>query len=180
MPNIHFEIREIIKSGDNETEIIKDALEYVNYTELRTKELIISKIRINNNIYNLSENNLMEIPFYTLPKIEINVSEKLGKNTKIIPKKISLKINNEVVYKIEFDEIREDEMYSPDSIFGYGSNLYNYWIKLYSTSKITPIKINRWNEIFSSLKERNYAEIIIEDIWNNTKIYKFILIKNTK
>ncbi|WGS65913.1 hypothetical protein [Marinitoga aeolica] len=71
-------------------------------------------------------------------------------------------------------------MYLPNGIFGYGSNTFNYWIKLYSTSNITPIKINRWNEFSSILKNRNYAEIIIEDIWNNTKKYKFILVNTNE
>ncbi|WP_075780344.1 M23 family metallopeptidase [Marinitoga sp. 1137] len=155
VPNVHFEIREIKKFGDNKIEIVEDALEYINYTDIRKKELVISKIRINNNIYNLSENVPVEIPFYLFPKIEINIFEKVGENTKIIPKRVSLKINDEMIYKIEFDKIRDDEMYSPDSIFGYGSNLYNYWVKLYSTSKITPIKINRWNEFLNFSKERN-------------------------
>ncbi|MBM7559756.1 hypothetical protein [Marinitoga litoralis] len=62
-----------------------------------------------------------------------------------------------MIYFIEFDEIRKDEMYLPNEIFGYGTNTFNYWIKLYL---ITPIKINRWNEFSSILKNRNYAEII--------------------
>ncbi|GAB6189621.1 hypothetical protein JCM30566_13620 [Marinitoga arctica] len=179
VPNVHFEIRKNLKSGNKNNEIIKDAIEFVDYTELREKKLMALKIRSGKNTIELKENELVEIPFYTVPKLEVNILQFLGKNTRIIPKSISLKINDELIYKIEFDQIRQDEMYSPGSVFGYGSTIFNYWIKLYSSSNITPIKVNRWNEILFALGNKALAELILKDMWGNIKTYKFILKKES-
>ncbi|AEX85505.1 hypothetical protein XO10_05415 [Marinitoga sp. 1135] len=177
VPHVHFEIREVKKSGNNEIEIVRDALEFVDYVEMRPRKLQAFEIRSNNRTYKLLDDQVTEVPFTTLPKLEVKVSEKVGDNTTIIPRKISLRVNDELVYEIEFDAIREDEMYSPNAIYGYGSNLFTYWIKLYSSSFITPIKVNRWNEIAFTLKDKNPAELILEDIWGSIKVYKLILVK---
>ncbi|KAF2956796.1 M23 family metallopeptidase [Marinitoga sp. 38H-ov] len=177
VPHIHFEVREIKKSGNEEIEIVRDALEFVDYIEMRPRVLEALEIRSNNRTFNLLEDQVIEIPFSTLPKLEVKADEKIGNNTKIIPRKISLRVNDELVYEIEFDAIRADEIYSPNSVFGYGSNIFTYWLKLYSSSFITPIKVNRWNEIAFTLKNRNPAELILEDIWGTVKVYKFILVK---
>nr|WP_254867721.1 M23 family metallopeptidase [Marinitoga sp. 1154] len=175
VPNVHFEIREVKKIGNKNIEIIKDALEFVNYKETRKINLKALKIRSNGKIFVLDNENNITIPFDSIPKLEVNIYEMLGKNTRIIPKIITLKVNRELVYQITFDSIKLNEMYSPNVVFGYGSTLYNYWIKLYSTTEITPIKINRWNEI--KMKDENIAELILEDIWGNIKVYKIILKK---
>lgn len=177
IPHVHFEVREMKKSGNDEIEIVRDALEFVDYIEMRPRKLEALEIRSNNRTFKLLDDQVTEIPFATLPKLEVKTYEKLGNNTKIIPRKISLRVNDELVYEIEFDAIRTDEMYSANAIYGYGSNIFTYWVKLYSSSFITPIKVNRWNEIAFTLKERNPAELILEDIWGSVKIYKLVLVK---
>jgi hypothetical protein len=177
VPHVHFEVREIKKSGNEEIEIVRDALEFVDYVEMRTRQLEALEIRSNNRTFKLLEDQVTEIPFNTLPKLEVKADEKLGNNTKIIPRKVSLRVNDELVYEIEFDAIRVDEMYSPNSVYGNGSNIFTYWLKLYSSSFITPIKVNRWNEISFNLKDRNPAELILEDIWGTVKVYKLVLVK---
>jgi hypothetical protein len=177
VPHVHFEVREIKKSGNDEVEIARDALEFVDYVEMRPRTLEALEIRSNNRTYKLLDDQVTEIPFSTLSKLEVKTDEKIGNNTKIIPRKISLRVNDELVYEIEFDAIRLDEMYSPNAIYGNGSNIFTYWIKLYSSSFITPIKVNRWNEIAFTLKDRNPAELILEDIWGTVKVYKLVLVK---
>ena len=94
-----------------------------------------------------------------------------------MPKRIALRINNELVYEIKFDQLYLSEMYNTYPIFSKDSTMFIYWVKLYSTTKNSFIKVNRWEEIFPYLKKSNTAVLILEDPWGKIKKFSFYLVK---
>lgn len=173
-PHLHFEVLKESSEGL----IHYDPLEFLDYKETRSKSLELIRIRSANKYFEINENGdtLVEyIGFF--PRIEVHVREKLGDNSTILPKKVSLYINNILTFKLDFSKIKEEEAYSADIVYGYGSTHSVYWLKMYSDENLTPIVVNDFSA-FSNLNSPTLnGKIVLEDIWGNEKSYNLKFIK---
>ncbi|MDN5342297.1 M23 family metallopeptidase [Oceanotoga sp. DSM 15011] len=166
-PHLHFEVWEMKENGN----IIRDALEYIEYKETREKNLELLSIRSNNKYFDIKKDEISTIEYSgDYPNLEIRVREKIGNNTTILPKKMSLYIDNRIVYKLNFAQIKEEEAYNP-SVFGYGSTATVYWLKLYSKEALTPIEIDNWGQFIGKNLNNSVGKIELEDFWGNKEIY---------
>jgi len=175
-PHLHFEV--LKQSG--EEFIIYDPLEFLEYQESRNKSLELMRIRSNNKYFEVTENGETVVEYTgNFPRIDIRVREKLGNNSTILPKKVSMYINGVLTYKLDFSIIKESEIYKADFVFGYDSTSSIYWLKMYSDNYLSPIVINDFSA-FSNETSRTLnlnGEIVLEDIWGNEKVYKLKFIK---
>jgi len=112
-----------------------------------------------------------------MARIDIRVREKLGDNSTILPKKVSMYINDILTYKMDFSIIKESEIYKADAVFGYGSTSSIYWLKMYSDDHLSPIVINDFSAFSYETSTTLNGEIVLEDIWGNEKVYKLKFIK---
>ncbi|PNR94181.1 M23 family metallopeptidase [Petrotoga sp. 9PWA.NaAc.5.4] len=174
-PHLHFEVLQ----ETNEGTIFFDALDFLEYTETRPKQLELLQIRSNNKYFDVVENGQTIVEYSGLyPRIEIRVREKLGDNSTILPKKISLYINNILTYKLDFSKIKEEEFYQGDIIYGYASTSSVYWVKMYSDILLSPIVVNDFSA-FSSIPTngRLNGKVILEDAWGKEKSFDLIFVR---
>ncbi|SDC26826.1 M23 family metallopeptidase [Geotoga petraea] len=174
-PHLHFEVREQTAAG----EVVLDALEFINYKEERTKILELLEVRNSTGNYTINQNGETIVEFTgSYPKIDVRVREKLGQNSTILPKKVSLFIDGNLVYKVSFSKVYFENAYNPSPIYGYGSTSTIYWLKMYSDNNenliITDNNLSRY--INSNFAEYN-GTIILEDFWGSSKAYKINFIK---
>ena len=174
-PHLHFEVREANENGD----IIRDPLEYLDYAETRTKALELLGVISDNAEYKPDSTNNVTIKFSgQYPKIELKVREVLGKNTPVMPKRISLKIGDMLIYQIDFSKILESESYNPSVVFGNSSTMTLYALKMFSTESITPIQVNNWNQFTMNSQNTFTGEVTLEDTWGNRQNYKINFVRN--
>ncbi|KUK15463.1 M23 family metallopeptidase [Petrotoga olearia] len=173
-PHLHFEV--LKESGEELT--IYDPLEFLEYQESRNKSLELIRIRSNNKYFEITENGETVVEYTgNYPRIDIRVREKIGDNSTILPKKVSMYINGNLTYKLDFSQIKESEIYQADVIFGYGSTSSIYWLKMYSDDYLSPIVINDFSAFSYNPSTTLNGEIVLEDIWGNEKVYKLKFIK---
>lgn len=173
-PHLHFEI---LKQYEDEV-VIYDPLEFLEYQEPRNKSLELIRIRSNNKYFDVTENGETVVEYTgNYPRIDIRVREKLGDNSTILPKKVSMYINGILTYKLDFSQIKESETYQADVVFGYGSTSSIYWLKMYSDDILSPIVINDFSAFSYGTSTTLNGEIVLEDIWGNEKKYKLKFIK---
>lgn len=173
-PHLHFEVREKTPRGM----IIRNAIDYIEYVETRNKSLQLMSVKSMNRLINVNNNDVINIEYSgDIPRIEIRVRELLGNNTVILPKRITLEIENREVYKVDFDKIYEDEIYSAYDIYSRESTNSIYWIKLFSDSNITPIKQNNWASYSNQDLTNMNGVIKLEDSWGNTVEYDITFTK---
>jgi murein DD-endopeptidase MepM/ murein hydrolase activator NlpD len=173
-PHLHFEVREETEQG----EIVRNALEYIEYTESRAKTLELVQIRIGNQYFEINSEGTTNIEYTgSLPLIEVRVRERLGNNTVILPKKVSLFIENSLVYQIDFSKINYNEIYLANEVFANGSTDSIYWLKLYSKNFITPIKSDNWIRYSSQDLTAKIGYIELEDFWGSSKRYNIVFSK---
>lgn len=173
-PHLHFEVRQETPAG----EVVLDALEFINYSEERTKKLELLEVRNSTNNYTVNQNGETVVEFTgDYPKIDVRVREKLGQNSTILPKKVSLFIDGKLVYKLNFSKVKYENAYSPEAIYGYGSTSTIYWLKMYSNESNLIITENNMSRFINT----NYAEyngtIVLEDFWGNLSSYKIKFVK---
>ncbi|BBE31287.1 peptidase M23 [Tepiditoga spiralis] len=174
-PHLHFEVREEI----NGTEMIRNPLEYLEYKENRKKTLELLSVRVNGKYIDINNSDLNTIEFSgDYPKIDVRVRERLGNNTVIMVKSVSISLDNSLMYKIDFSSLPESVGYKPQPVYGYGSTSSIYWLKMYSIESLYPIKDNNWSQLIGSDKSSYKGEIVLEDFWGNKKVYNFNFIKN--
>ncbi|CEP78911.1 MAG: M23 family metallopeptidase [Defluviitoga tunisiensis] len=173
-PHLHFEVLEETSEG----QIIYDALEFLEYQETRSKQLELIQIRSNNKYFDISDNqeNIVEYAG-VYPKIDVRVREKLGDNSTIVPKKVSLYINDILTYKVDFSKLKEDEVYNADIIYAYASTASVYWIKMYSDYNMTPIVVNDFSAFSHNTSGDLRGKIVLEDFWGNEKTYNIKFVK---
>lgn len=174
-PHLHFEVREQTAAG----EVVLDALEFINYKEERIKILELLEVRNSTSNYTVNQNGETIVEFTgSYPKIDIRVREKLGQNSTILPKKVSLFIDGKLAYKLNFSKVKYENAYNPSPIYGYGSTSTIYWLKMYSDNNdnliITDNNLSRY--INSNFAEYN-GTIVLEDFWGNSQSYKIKFIK---
>ncbi len=173
-PHLHFEVREQTAAG----EVVLDALEFIDYSEERIKILELLEIRNENNNYTVNQNGETIVEFTgDYPKIDVRVREKLGQNSTILPKKISLFIDGKLAYKLDFSKVKFENAYNPSPIYGYGSTSTIYWLKMYSNNNNLIVTENNLSRYINS----NFAEyngtIKLEDFWGNSTSYKIKFVK---
>ncbi len=173
-PHLHFEV---LKQSEDEL-VIYDPLEFLEYQEQRDKSLELMSIRSNNKYFEVTENGETVVEYAgNYPRIDIRVREKLGDNSTILPKKVSMYINGILTYKLDFSIIKESDIYKADVVFGYGSTSSIYWLKMYSDDYLSPIVINDFSAFSNETSRTLNGEIVLEDIWGNEKVYKLKFIK---
>jgi len=173
-PHLHFEV---LKQSEDEL-VIYDPLEFLEYQEQRDKSLELMSIRSNNKYFEVTENGETVVEYAgNYPRIDIRVREKLGDNSTILPKKVSMYINGILTYKLDFSIIKESDIYKADVVFGYGSTSSIYWLKMYSDDYLSPIVINDFSAFSNETSTTLNGEIVLEDIWGNEKVYKLKFIK---
>ncbi|HOB15847.1 MAG TPA: M23 family metallopeptidase [Defluviitoga sp.] len=172
-PHLHFEVLEETPEG----QIIYDALEFLEYQETRSKQLELIQIRSNNKYFEVTDGkeNIVEYAG-VYPKIDVRVRQKLGDNSTIVPKKVSLYINDILTYKVEFSKLKEDEVYKAETIYAYGSTASVYWIKMYSDYNLSPIVVNDFSAFSHTSSGDLRGKVVLEDFWGNEKVYniKFV------
>lgn len=174
-PHLHFEVREQTAAG----EVVLDALEFINYKEERLKILELLEVRNSTGNYAVNQNGETTVEFTgSYPKIDVRVREKLGQNSIILPKKVSLFIDGKLAYKISFSKVLFENAYNPSPVYGYGSTSTIYWLKMYSDNNdIMIITDNNFSRYINSNFAEYHGTIILEDFWGNSQIYEINFIK---
>ncbi len=111
------------------------------------------------------------------PKIALDAVTVIGRNS-IGMRSLKLYLNNNLVYHIDFGEIRMDEfnnvwaVYTEDSI----SDGYRYvaYHKLYPDRGSSIVKLNRFPEL-GQLPSRVNVVIVCEDVWKTEYELRFVL-----
>lgn len=168
-PHCHVEFR------DNSRNIAIDPLIFLkDQLTVPEADLKFEKIRIDGESFNIVNGGTY---YYStsVPKIEVNarIVERNGRG-KYGVNKIQYFLNGEEVYSIYFSTIDLNVASEGEVIFGEESNQSNYWYRMFSEIKKSPVVKNSLIDI-RSISDNAQGKIIISDNWGNSKEFEFRL-----
>jgi murein DD-endopeptidase MepM/ murein hydrolase activator NlpD len=169
-PHCHFEIRSI-----DET-VCYNPSDMLNVPKPSDAKFTVRGLMIDNERLNYVENGVYRFRG-SWPKIAIDAVTSVGRNV-IGLRSLKLYFNNDLVYHIDFGEIRFDEfnnvwaVYTENSVSdGYR---YTAYYKLYPDKSSRVVRLNKFPEL-GQLPSRTNVTIICEDVWRTEYELKFVL-----
>lgn len=169
-PHCHFEIRSI-----DET-VCYNPSDMLNVPKPSDAKFTVRGLMIDNERLNYVENGVYRFRG-SWPKIAIDAATSVGRNV-IGLRSLKLYFNNDLVYHIDFSEIRFDEfnnvwaVYTENSVSdGYR---YTAYYKLYPDKSSRVVRLNKFPEL-GQLPSRTNVTIICEDVWRTEYELKFVL-----
>jgi murein DD-endopeptidase MepM/ murein hydrolase activator NlpD len=169
-PHCHFEIRSI-----DET-VCYNPSDMLNVPKPSDAKFTVRGLMIDNERLNYVENGVYRFRG-SWPKIAIDAATSVGRNV-IGLRSLKLYFNNDLVYHIDFGEIRFDEfnnvwaVYTENSVSdGYR---YTAYYKLYPDKSSNVVRLNKFPEL-GQLPSRTNVTIICEDVWRTEYELKFVL-----
>jgi len=169
-PHCHFEIRSI-----DET-VCYNPSDMLNVPKPSDAKFTVRGLMIDNERLNYVENGVYRFRG-SWPKIAIDAATSVGRNV-IGLRSLKVYFNNDLVYHIDFGEIRFDEfnnvwaVYTENSVSdGYR---YTAYYKLYPDKSSNVVRLNKFPEL-GQLPSRTNVTIICEDVWRTEYELKFVL-----
>ncbi|AJC74520.1 peptidase M23 [Pseudothermotoga hypogea DSM 11164 = NBRC 106472] len=169
-PHCHFEIRNI-----DET-VCYNPSDMLNIPKPADANFTVRGLMIDGERLNYTENEVYRFRG-SWPKIAIDAVASVGRNV-IGLRSLRLYFNNDLVYHIDFSEIRLEEfnnvwaVYTENSVAdGYR---YTAYYKLYPDKSSNVVKLNRFPEL-GQIPSRTNVTIVCEDVWKNEHEVKFVL-----